>query len=432
MDMRCNTQKNRKYRKNIRHRLLIAITVVCLFLSACAAAPVPEQNQKADGIFQIWLKGGVEEILSDTEEAENTAGTADTEPDTDTSIGKIEQAPENGQSMSGMERELQAYNRLFEEIQNEEDIKAAGFHGVRGQIFPVFLEQFGEVLFLPAISEEYGRMAIFLLDKDDNVVYKTDRLETNFQKRGSLKQMTQGLSAVSFQDVSGDSLWDIVLITECRKEGGERAGDIYTVGDVLFQGEGGFYRDYRVSDKLNRFSMNQSIEVIAAFVENRASTEFLYTAQTMDELLQNGLHIVSEQCYWRDFEKLGRLMVVPGTYRIAHYDIFMLFLINEEGNIVWSFQPMGDYDNLYALKGVNCRDIDGDGLKDIVVLARYSYEGDIENIQIETDYAVYYQRTSGFVEDKEIKEQCAVQEGETMQELVESLRACWGWGNEDD
>lgn len=53
--------------------------------------------------------------------------------------------------------------------------------------------------------------------------------------------------------------------------------------------------------------------------------------------------------------------MVPGTYRMAEYDVFMIYLIDEQGNIVWSFQPMEDYDNLYALKGIQGKDLDGDG-----------------------------------------------------------------------
>ena len=72
--------------------------------------------------------------------------------------------------------------------------------------------------------------------------------------------------------------------------------------------------------------------------------------------------------------------MVPGTYRMAEYDVFMIYLIDEQGNIVWSFQPMEDYDNLYALKGIQGKDLDGDGLKDSgLVFAKYSYEGEEGN-----------------------------------------------------
>ena len=126
--------------------------------------------------------------------------------------------------------------------------------------------------------------------------------------------------------------------------------------------------------------MNKSAETIAAFVKGGRSTEFLYTAATRQELVRRGFVIAREQCYFRQFEKLGRLEVVPGTYTMADFDIFMIYLINEDGYIVWSLQPMGDYDNLYALKGITCRDIDGDGMKDILVLARYSYEGSMSEL----------------------------------------------------
>ena len=68
--------------------------------------------------------------------------------------------------------------------------------------------------------------------------------------------------------------------------------------------------------------------------------------------MRRGFVIAREQCYFRQFEKLGRLEVVPGTYTMADFDIFMIYLINEDGYIVWSLQPMGDYDNLYALRGL--------------------------------------------------------------------------------
>ncbi len=54
---------------------------------------------------------------------------------------------------------------------------------------------------------------------------------------------------------------------------------------------------------------------------------------------------------------------MPGTYRIADYEVFLIYLVNEQDYIMSALLPMGEYDNLYALKGINCRDIDGDGLK---------------------------------------------------------------------
>ncbi|MDE5598835.1 MAG: VCBS repeat-containing protein, partial [Lachnospiraceae bacterium] len=258
--------------------------------------------------------------------------------------------------------------------------------------------------------------------------YKTDQLETNNRVLGQMKQPDCDIAAVSFRDLDEDGHMDIILLTSCMGVSGANEGKLYKVGDVLFQnGKAGFYRDYRISEKINRFGMNKGAEAITAFVRDGYSTEFLYTATTLNELLANGFDIISEQCYFRTFGKLGRLQVVPGTYRIADYDIFMIYLVNEQGDIISSLQPMGDYDNLYALKGINCRDIDGDGLKDMVVLARYSYQNETGEIIVETDYAIYYQRTGGFSADMDIKETYRCSDEDTMELLVEKARAYWGW-----
>ena len=293
------------------------------------------------------------------------------------------------------------------------------------------LETFGEEAeFLPAMHREYHRLAVFIADGEGNILFRTEQLETNYKSRESLEQPIKSLAAVSFQDLDGDGLTDIVLITNCENDRGDYAGRTYKVGDVLFQKDGEFYRDWRISDKINRFSMNKSTDFIASYVRDGNSTEVLYSAVSLEELLESGFQITQEQCYSRVFEKQGRLQVVPGTLRIAEYDIFMIYLVNEQGYIVWSFQPMGDYDNLYALKGMTCRDVDGDGMKDIVVLARYSYSDPEGKLLIDTKCHIYYQRTDGFAEDGHFGEVYTCTEEDTLGGLVDIIREYWGWTKE--
>lgn len=324
-------------------------------------------------------------------------------------------------------------------IEDRADISENGFVVVEDQIFPINPENEDEdeeekedsIIMIPAFDAQYSRLALFFADESGQILYKTDQLETNNCVRGRMEQPNDEIASVSFQDLDKDGRRDVIIITSCVND----SGKVYKVGDVLFQSrtkEFGFYRDYRIADKINRFGMNKSAETIAAFVRDGYSTEFLYTAATLEELLSHGFEIITEQCYTRTFGKLGKLQVVPGTYRIADYDIFLIYLVNEDGDIISSLQPMGDYDNLYALKGVSCRDIDGDGLKDIIVLARYSYEGENGELLIESDYRIYYQRTGGFSADTEIREQYQCGDEDTMEGLVEKARAYWGWKVEND
>ncbi len=330
--------------------------------------------------------------------------------------------------------EYEAYYDRLLSVENRDGIADGGFLVVEDQIFPLEPEEEDSILMVPAFDGRYHRLALFFVDVDGRILYRTEQLETNYCVRGQMKQPIQAIAAVSFQDLNRDGKTDIILITSCVNESGAYAGETYKVGDVLFQNQAGdgFYRDYRISEKINRFGMNKSADSIAAFVRDGDSTEFLYTASTLQELIKNRFRVIQEQCYLRTFGKLGKLQVTPGTYRIADYDIFMIYLVNEQGDIVSVLQPMGEYDNLYALKGVTCRDIDGDGLKDIVVLARYSYEGEAGELLIESDYRIYYQRTGGFVPDTEIRDTYRCSDEDTMEILVEKARDYWGWQTTDD
>ena len=346
--------------------------------------------------------------------------------------GKEEVAKRDEEPEESIRLLYEKYQRSFVTIESLWDIPKQGFRIIHEQIFPLEMAAFGEISIVPAFHREYNRLALFFVRKDGSIVYKTEELETNSRNRGELEQFTKGIAAISFRELNGDGAMDIVLITAFANEEGEYAGDSFKVGEVLFQEKDGtgFYRDYRITDKLNRFGMNKSADLIAAFVRDGYSMEFMYTATTLEELQSHGLKIITEQSYPRSFEKLGWLQVIPGTYRMADFEAFMVYLVNEEGYIVSSLQPMENYDNLYALRGISCQDIDGDGLKDIVVLARYSYEGEDRQLVIETDYSVYYQRTGGFILDREIKKGYRCSEEETMENLVRESRAYWGWKQE--
>lgn len=326
------------------------------------------------------------------------------------------------------------YQTRLSAAQVRQDIGSSGFEIVEEQIFPIEMKAYGEVAMIPAFDRAYGRLLLFFADEEGQIVYRTDQLEANNRVVGVMKQPGRGIAAIVFEDLNRDGRMDIVLLTTCVNVDGDYAGKPYRVGDVLFQNEegNGFYRDYRIADKINRFGMNKNTELITAFVRDGYSTEFLYTASTLEELQSRGMRIITEQYYTRTFGKLGKLKLVPGVYHVASFDIFMVYLVNEQGDIISSLQPMGNYDNLYALKGINCKDIDGDGLKDIVILAKYSYENDHGEIVVEPDYSIYYQRTGGFSADVTVKSRYRCGDDDTMELLIERARAYWGWKAEKD
>lgn len=370
--------------------------------------------------------------------------------------------------------EYSAYQQRFEQIETIGDIREQGYDIVEKHVFDVplvtvtdevdeeghrlpaevtrpeelyhigeedavVLQQVPTVRFYTAIDSTYHRAAVFLADEEGKILYKNNRLECNYGVRGSMAQPITDMVSVAFMDVNADERMDIILIAGCVNREGGYAGKQYKIGEVLFQ-DGDtdltaqapfFYSDWRINDKLNRFGMNKSASCILSFVRDGHSTEFLYTATTESELMDNGFRVFEEQSYWRDYEKLGRLKALPGVFSMADYDIFMVYMINEQGNIVWSFQPMGDMDNLYSLKGMSGKDMDGDGMKDLVIWAQYSKEGEHGELLVENHCAIYYQRTGGFDTDKDFVEKYHFTGQENMEELLRAIRAYWGWSVEE-
>lgn len=345
------------------------------------------------------------------------------------SFNGISHASSSAASKEDLEEyaQYQEYCRRLEMISSERQIEESGFTLIKEHVFPVETEAFGEVLFIPALESLHGRLVLFLAAPDGKIVYYTEQLETNHQNPGKFNQFNEGIAAVSFQDMDDDGRIDILLVTFCSQEKDTGTEKRYKVGDILFQNETGFYRDYRLSDKINRFNMNKSIRFMVTFIKEGYSTEFLYESATLEELTENGFTIISEQWGWWNFEKLGHLLIVPGIYRMAEYSIFMIYLVNEQGYIVWSFQPMEEYENLYDLQGVKCQDIDGDGLKDIIVLARYTYEGEEKEMVIVKEYSIYYQRTGGFSADTEMKSWYHCEEDTDMKTLINHAWDFWGY-----
>lgn len=332
-----------------------------------------------------------------------------------------------------LRREYQAYEERFASIEDRTDLEEQSYAVMEEQIFPVTLESIApeELTMIPAVDESLHRLALFFLDEEGRVVYRYNQLEANYRIPGELRQAVKDVTGVAFSDVNGDGLKDIILISRCENPTGGYAGIPYKVGDVIFQGEGYLYRDWRISDKINRFSMNKSTNQILFFARDGVSTEFLYTSTTLEELTGNGFSVFEDQCYTREFERLGRLQVVPGVFRMAWYDFFLIYLVNEQGQIVWRLQPMLDFDGLYSLKGINGRDVDGDGMKDLVVLARYSREDEAGEQVVENICSIYYQRTSGFEADTGFENYYQYTEEDTMEDMIRKIREYWGWQVEE-
>ena len=98
----------------------------------------------------------------------------------------------------------------------------------------------------------------------------------------------------------------------------------------------------------------------------------------------------------------------------------------------WDLSADGRHIQSYLHAGIGCADrgndcSGGDGLKDLVVFAKYSYEGENGELLVDTVCTIYYQRTAGFEKDTDFTENYECTEEDTLEALVTKIRAYWGW-----
>ncbi|MCL2351044.1 MAG: VCBS repeat-containing protein [Firmicutes bacterium] len=323
------------------------------------------------------------------------------------------------------------YRARFDSLAALSDAEAAGYEIAEASMitdyFPAVITG-GECTACPAVNRRYGRIALFFADAGGKILYKTESLECNEFLAGSLIQPNAGVAALAERDLDGDGRKDILLIAACAY-----GGEHFKTGDILYQGKNALYRDRRVSGKINRFGMNKDIDMMTAFARDGRSAEFLYGAGTLAELENGGFEPLAGQSFKADFEKFGAVTVVPGTYTMGGHHIFILYLADGGGKVVWNFQPMRGYDNFSRMTGLSFKDVDGDGWADLSVLAEYRTLDNGGVTRSVTDFSIYYQRGGYFFEDGGFRAAYlgenggAPAGGETMDGVVLAARQYWGW-----
>lgn len=144
-----------------------------------------------------------------------------------------------------------------------------------------------------------------------------------------------------------------------------------------------------------------------------ASPSAMKNAQKSDNNLANlqkqGLKVIEEQPFWIELENWGRVRFVAGETQIKGLPKLNLYLIDSKDNGLCSLPEFyGNMWILYELKAISFKDVNKDGLKDIIVVADYIL-GHGENAAVPFPVgSVYFQKNKEFVSlpelDKEINE----------------------------
>lgn len=301
----------------------------------------------------------------------------------------------------------------FNQVKNSNDILKNDFIIDEKQSFDTSFENFGAVKFIVAYHKS-GKVAVFLAHKNKNILYSTYNLEFNNWSNIVIK-------AISFKDLNNDGLRDITIISKCATGAGLYGAAPFPIADVLFQNKSGFYKNKSITDILNKYDMNRTIDMVSSYVKDKKSKIFLYTSKTLNELVKNGFKIIDEQSFWVSFENWGNVRFVSGTYNMGGLNNVMLYIVNSRGEILQYFNPMiYDY-NFIRVRAVSFTDINSDGLKDIIFLAEYNdFENKVYNVC--SLCSVYFQNQNGFYSDRIFDRDFYTKNTDSLKDVIERAK----------
>lgn len=91
------------------------------------------------------------------------------------------------------------------------------------------------------------------------------------------------------------------------------------------------------------------------------------------ELQKKGFEIIDEHSFWVELENWGKVRLVSGKLPFEGKYKICFYLVNGKGDILFNFPDLVDNKMwiFSELKAVSFKDVNKDGLKDIVIIADY-------------------------------------------------------------
>lgn len=129
--------------------------------------------------------------------------------------------------------------------------------------------------------------------------------------------------------------------------------------------------------------------------------------ENINVLIKNGLKIFEDQSFSTRFENFGEVRFISGGIESDNPFELRLYLTNKNGDIIYSLSNFygNQWPMLVELSAVGFKDVNKDGLKDIVIIAYYM-TGVGEHGADEFPVAgIYFQKEKEFVDIPEIDEQ---------------------------
>lgn len=129
------------------------------------------------------------------------------------------------------------------------------------------------------------------------------------------------------------------------------------------------------------------------------------TKENLSKLKKNGFEIIPDQSFWTKLEGFGRVKFISGYTMDMGTPILNFYLVDSNENIIYKLSNF--YGNMWIfdeIKAISFRDVNKDGLKDIIVIADYIL-GHGENAATPFPVAgIYFQKDKNFIDFAKLDE----------------------------
>lgn len=117
---------------------------------------------------------------------------------------------------------------------------------------------------------------------------------------------------------------------------------------------------------------------------------------TLSDLKNGGLEVIDKQCFKTKFENFGSVKLISGLKRDID-TIASFYLVDDNENVLYKFPDFyGNYKGQFNdIIAISFADANGDGLKDMIVVASYKSSNSTKIIS-----SIYFQKGKEFASDK--------------------------------
>jgi hypothetical protein len=137
-------------------------------------------------------------------------------------------------------------------------------------------------------------------------------------------------------------------------------------------------------------------------IENTNGTE-----ENLDFLAENGLRVFENQSFSTEFENFGKVRFVTGGVEGDNPFELRVYLTDDNGNVIYTFPDFygNNWSMLTEVSAVAFKDVNRDGLKDIIIIAYYMTGVGEKGAEEFPVAGIYFQSDKEFIDISEIDEQ---------------------------